>query len=185
MKIVLLRHGKPEIDMVTKIRATDFRTWVEKYDQVGIEDEPKPSYSTIEMAASCSYVLCSNLPRSLESVKMLGIEKPNLVSHEFRECEIPSANFRSPKFSLKVWAIFFRILQLLGYHSNAESYQAIKVRAQKCTCKLIELSKEHETVLFVGHGTLIWFIHKHLLRTGWSGPDKSARTYWAFGIYRP
>ncbi len=96
---------------------------------------------------------------------------------------MPYANWTYPKLSITSWAVLFRILQLMGYSSNAESYKNIKKRTDGCASQLAELSKKHESVLFVGHGALIWFLHKQLLRMGWTGPQKAATKHWGFGIY--
>mgnify|MGYP000641593629 CR=1 FL=1 len=183
MEIVLIRHGKPEIDASGKLSASDFGKWLDKYDQAGIDVDHNPTIEAFKMTNRCSYIVCSTLPRSIESAKALNIDTPDMISHLFRECEMPYANWNYPILSIKSWAILFRILQLTGYSANAESYTAIKERTAQCANKLIELSREHESVLFVGHGALLWFIHKKLIRMGWSGPKKSVREHWDFGGY--
>jgi len=183
-KVVLIRHGKPEIDASEKLSAADFGRWVEKYDQVGINAEYKPTTEAFEIAQKCSFIVCSSLPRSIESANTLHINTPDLISDAFRECEMPYANWKYPTLSVTSWAVLFRILQFMGYSSNAESYKAIKKRSQECAHQLERRSQEHGSVLFVGHGALIWFLHKQLLRMGWTGPPKSAKQYWEFGIYQ-
>jgi len=183
VEVVLLRHGKPEIDTLGKVSASDFGRWIAKYDQAGIDMRHKPTKEAIERAEKCSFTVCSTLLRSVESAKALNIDSPNLVSHLFRECEMPYSNWAYPKLSILSWSVLFRILQLAGYSSNAESYKSIKVRSENCANQLTELSRKHESVLFVGHGTIIWFIHKRLLRMGWTGPQKAARKHWAFSVY--
>ena len=183
MEIVLIRHGKPEIDTSGILGPSDFGKWVAEYDQAGIDAKNKPTAEAFARAEKCSYIVCSVLPRSVESAKALNIEAPDMVSDLFRECEMPYANWNNPKLSIKTWSVLFRILQLVGYSSNAESYQAIKERTEKCASQLVALSKKHESVLFVGHGALIWFLHKQLLRRGWLGPQKAIRKHWEFGVY--
>jgi len=183
VEIVLIRHGKPKIDISGKMSAADFGKRVTDYDRAGIDAEHKPTNTACEKAGKCRFIVCSTLPRSIESARILNIGTPDITSHLFRECEMPYANWKHPKLSGTTWSILFRILQLTGYSSNAESCKTIKNRAKKCADQLATLSKKHESVLFVGHGAIIWLIHKQLLRTGWSGPRKSARKYWGFGIY--
>ncbi len=183
MEIVLLRHGKPDIDTSGKVSASDFGKWVMEYDQAGIDKIFTPTKEAYERAELCSFTVCSTLPRSIKSAEALNIDVLDMVSHLFRECEMPYANWKFPKLSKMSWSILFRILQLAGYSSNAESYKAIKNRAEMCASQLAELSKENESILFIGHGTIIWFIHKQLLRMGWSGPQKAAREYWEYGVY--
>jgi len=183
VEITLIRHGKPKIDVSGKMSASDFGKRVADYDRAGIDTGHKPAKAVCEKARKCRFIVCSTLPRSIESAQALNIDTPDMTSHLFRECEMPYANWKHPKLSGTSWSILFRIFQLMGYSSNTESCKAIKARAEKCADQLAKLSKKHESVLFVGHGAIIWLIHRQLLRTGWSGPQKSARKYWEFGIY--
>lgn len=183
MTIVLIRHGKPAIDAAGKMSATDFGQWIKKYDQAEIDSKSKPANKACEIANTCSFIVCSNLPRSLSSATALNIETPNMVSHLFRECEMPHANWKYAKLSVTSWSILFRICQLCGYSPNAEPFQDIKKRVEECAKQLVDLSQKHESVLFVGHGVLIWFLHKHLKRTGWTGPAKAAKKHWEYGVY--
>ena len=183
MEIVLIRHGKPKIDISGKMSASDFGKRVADYDRSGIDTEHKPTNEACERAKKCLFIVCSTLPRSIESARALNIENPDMTNHLFRECEMPYADWKYPALTGTSWAILFRILQLAGYTSNTESYKAIKHRVKECAEQLVKLSKKHESVLFVGHGAIIWFIHKQLLRMGWSGPQKSVKKYWEFGVY--
>ena len=184
MEIVLIRHGKPNIETSGKVSAAAFGAWVSDYDKAGIDEKHKPTGSAIERASSCVFTVCSNLPRSVESAVLLKVEKPELISFEFRECGIPFGNWKYPKLSKKVWALLFRLFQLAGYSSNAESYKEIKERSKKCATQLADLAENHGSVLFVGHGVLNWLLHRHLLKMGWTGPKKSAKGHWEFSEYR-
>ena len=184
MEIVVIRHGKPKIDTSGKVGASDFGKWISEYNLAGIDDEHFPPNEALKKAGGCTFTVCSTLPRSKESALILNVESVDMVSHLFRECEMPYATWKYPKFSKSTWSVLFRILQFLGYSSNAESFKTIKNRAEECAAQLVELAKKHESVLFVGHGAINWFIHKHLLRMGWSGPQKAGRKYWEFGVYK-
>ncbi len=183
MEIILIRHGKPKIDISGKMSASNFGKRVIDYDRTGINSEPKPTNEAYEKTKGCRFVICSTLPRSIESALALNIETPDMISHLFRECEMPYADWKYPELTGASWSIFFRILQRMGYTSNTESYKMIKHRTKKCAEQLVELSEKHGSVLFVGHGALIWFIHKQLLRMKWSGPQKSVKKHWEFGTY--
>lgn len=183
MEIVLIRHGKPKIDISGNMSAADFGKRVADYDRAGIDAGHRPANDACERAQKCLFIVCSTLPRSIESARALNIENPNMISYLFRECEMPCANWKYPKLSGTSWSVLFRILQLAGYSSNTESRKAIKNRTKECADRLVKLSREHGSVLFVGHGTIIWFIHRQLLRAGWSGPQKSVKKYWEFGVY--
>ncbi|MCW9025214.1 MAG: histidine phosphatase family protein [Gammaproteobacteria bacterium] len=183
MEIVLIRHGKPKIETTGIVSAADFGEWVSRYDKAGIDDNHSPSGSVIERAAACGFTVCSDLPRSIESAKLLNLESPEKVSSMFRECEMPYGKWKYPKLSKSAWSVIFRLLQLAGYSGNSESYREIKERSKVCASQLVELAQSHGSVLFVGHGALNWFLHKELKKLGWSGPDKSTKKHWEFGEY--
>lgn len=179
-----MRHGKPGIDKNPRVNAAEFGVWVEQYNAAGIDHECPPSGLVVEQAAQCAFTVCSNLPRSLESARALGIEHAGICDPDFREMDMPYANWRFPGLPPAVWAVFFRLAWALGYSPNAESFAAEKERARRCAEHLAGLASIHGTVLFVGHGLLNWFIARHLNSMGWSCPGSPPRKYWEFSVYR-
>jgi broad specificity phosphatase PhoE len=184
LDIVVIRHGKSVVDTAGKVNARDFGLCYKEYDEKGVCEAHLPPEEVIDCVAKSNFRVCSNLARSLQSAKLLGIEQPDLVSPLYRECELPYTNWSFPRLSKTTWPVIFRILQLLGYSPNAESYKQVVIRSKACAAQLHELSSEHGSVLYVGHGALIWFLHRHLTRQGWLGPRKSVREHWEYGVYR-
>ena len=184
MNIVILRHGKPKIETPGRLNASGFGRWIAAYNKAGIDTTHSPTQNAIAQAQACSIVVCSDLPRSIESATALGIKNVKVQDPLFRECEMPYANWSYPSLSVPVWSYIFRILQLLGYASNAESFKEARLRAYGCALRLSEVAQKHESVLFIGHGSLNWLISKQLLRMGWVGPRNPGRNYWEYGVYR-
>ena len=183
MKIVVLRHGKPNINTSEKVSPIGFGKWVSDYDKAGILDSNIPDRGVIDKAGECEFTVCSDLPRSIESARLLGISSPELISSEFRECEMPYGSLTYPKLSTSTWSLIFRLFQMAGFSFNAESYKEAIERSKKCANHLADLARNHGSVLFVGHGALNWLLHKQLISTGWLGPKKSAKNHWAFSEY--
>ena len=97
MKIMLLRHGRPDIDIPDKIRSSEIAEFIHRYDKAGVAMDSNPSPETIEAVSKMQVVVCSHLPRSLESAQKL-TEKSILLSDEiFREAELPSTNWTYPR----------------------------------------------------------------------------------------
>lgn len=174
----------PVIDQEQRLSATEFGQWVSAYNEAGINVGCAPSQDAIEQAKKCAFVVCSNLPRSLESAKALGLEDIDVCESMFREFDMPHANWRFPHLSPRTWAVVFRLLWAAGYSGNAESFGEARARARSCAERLTELASEHGKVLFVGHGSLNWFVARYLINMGWSGPAKAPRRYWEYGVYR-
>jgi broad specificity phosphatase PhoE len=179
-----MRHGKPKIDKHLRLNAGEFGIWVEKYNAAGIDTEHPPPQDAIEQASQCAVAVCSHLPRSLESAKALGIERIGVHDALFREMEMPHVRWHFSRLSLPMWSVFFRLAWALGYSANVESFKAAKGRARRCTEHLADLASTHDSVLFVGHGTMNWFIAKCLKSMGWSCTEKPPRKYWEFSVYR-
>ena len=184
MEIVILRHGKPKIGTGGRLSASAFGQWIAAYNKAGIDSTHAPSPIVIAQARTCSVAVCSSLPRSIESATLLGVNNIEVQDSLFRECDMPYADWDHPKLTVSGWSLVFRILQVLGYSSNAESFTEARHRAHRCALRLSELAQRHESVLFVGHGSLNWLISRRLLQMGWSGPGNSGRRYWEFGVYR-
>ncbi len=184
MKIVILRHGKPKIGARGRLSASGFGQWVAAYNKAGIDNAHDPTPNAITQAQACTVVVCSNLPRSIESATVLGVKNVIVQDSLFRECDMPYADWNYPKLSMLSWSFIFRILQLFGYSPNAESFKEAKQRAHGCALRLGKLAQQYECVLLVGHGSLNWLISKKLLRMGWVGPRNPGRNYWEYGVYR-
>lgn len=183
MQIVLMRHGRPLIDSRRRLHAAAFAAWVERYDAAGIDAAWAPPLLAIERARQCTFVVCSDLARSWESASAVGLAQADVCSPMFREMEMPAAAWRFPKLSLPVWSVFFRLLWVFGYSAGAESFTAAKARARDCAEQLADWASVHGSVLFVGHGSLNWFIARHLKRMGWSCPTRPPRRYWEYSVH--
>ena len=184
MEIVLLRHGKPDMPAFGKLKAYEMSKWIETYNSAGIDRKQIPPESVTEMASNCKAVVCSDLPRSVESADVLKTGHVHLSDSIFREMSLPYANWNSLRLSPTIWVALFRLLWFLGYSSHCESYYSSKLRAITVAQRLKELAVEHGSVLLVGHGLLNHFLAKDLLSTGWQGPTNPGKHYWEFGVYK-
>ena len=183
MEIILLRHGKPVLPELRKMNAVSFREWVRMYNEAGLCASSTPSQEAIRKSKNCNAVVCSSLPRSIESAKTLSKNEITLSSELFNEAGLPISNWQVFKLSPKAWAILFRAMWLFGYSNNSESFKQAKCRAQRSVQILQALALEHESVLFVGHGIYNRLIAKELRANGWTGPGKPGSKHWSFSSY--
>ncbi|WP_456269585.1 phosphoglycerate mutase family protein [Kushneria sp. AK178] len=184
MKIILMRHGAPQVRFDERMVAADFRDWVARYQLAGL-DELTRCERAFSVARECAAVVCSDLPRSLESA--LRLEAGNIVYSDplMREIDLPhgSGRWPTPPLPTTFWLVTFRALWLLGYHGNAEGRRAVFSRAGAAASKLVELAGEHCSVLFVGHGMINHLLARELLSRGWQGPRRPGRAHWQYGVY--
>lgn len=183
MKIVLLRHGKPDLPPLEKVKACDLQRWIDAYNAAGIDHRQTPPLRAMAIASECNAVVCSDLPRSIESAAVLNVKNVYLSNSVFNEVGMPRPDWNSFRLPPFTWAVIFRMLWFLGYSSNSESYDASRLRAKDCARKLKEIAADQGTVLFVGHGLINYFIAKELLAAGWHGPRCPGRRHWEYGVY--
>ena len=182
MKIIIMRHGRPDISQDEVVSGADFGTWIEAYNSVELDLKVPPPDELFSVVKNSKATICSALIRSVDSAKILEIH--NYQSDDyFNEAELPYFDVFHLKFRAKVWLIFFRILWLLGFSGKVESFSSMKLRAETCSDKLNQLAIEHGTVLFVGHGILNRTISKNLIKSGWYESVKSKKGYWSFSVY--
>jgi broad specificity phosphatase PhoE len=181
MQIILLRHGKPDVPDQA-IQPNKFEEWIRAYNNARLCADSAPTEDAVALSANVKAVVCSHLPRSLESAQRLGL-KPTITDSIFREMEMPHWSFASPALSPNIWAVLFRLCWFAGFTANAESFKDAKARANKATNQLINIAREHHQVIFIGHGLLNRFIAKTLLANGWIGNKNPGKKYWEYGVY--
>ena len=183
MKIILLRHGKPNMPIIKRLSASAFYDWVQEYNASGLCPTSKPTVQAINSVKACNATVCSALARSIESAKALNTGNVVLSSATFNEAGMPTANWHTLKLSPVIWAPIFRLSWLFGFSRKSESFNEAKVRAKEAVKKLTEIAHEHETVLFVGHAVFNRILANELRKSGWAGPKSPGSKYWSNGVY--
>jgi len=181
MEIILLRHGKPDFSTAKRIAIRELPKMIATYNCAGVSQLPPAS--SVQMARACKHVVCSDLLRSVQSAKLLGVEQIDLSEPLFREADLPVTLWPSMKMSPYFWLVVFRILWFFGHSADGESITQARLRAATAMQQLDTLAQTHGRVLFVGHGILNQFIAKELLSYGWQGPKRPARDHWGFSRY--
>jgi broad specificity phosphatase PhoE len=183
MKITLLRHGEPDFKIPKRAASKEIVNAIKLYDKAGIAADSIPPQQSIDMANNIKVIICSHLPRSLESAQKLTQQPIYLSDALFREASLPSANSSFPKLPPTTWLTIFRILWLFGYAKNGESIAITRQRAKQAAKKLIKLAQQHQHILLVGHGVFNYLIAKELKKLGWKASKKSPREYWEYTSY--
>ena len=181
MEIILLRHGKPTLELKGRINSADFKKLTVTYALSGIKDEP---VKQLKNYFKSHYIVCSDLERSIQSAKKLQVNEIHLVDQLFKETEIPYFELSYFMLPVTAWLVLFRIMWLFGFNKNGESFKAAKLRAKQAADKLIALAEENQKVLLVGHGLLNRLIAKQLRNNNWIGPVSPGKKHWEFGVYK-
>ena len=182
MQIALIRHGLPTVKLQGTVRMRDIPSLIDAYNSAGIANSPPPQVVTT--LSQYDYVVCSHLKRSLESANALGYSDIHLSHPLFREVELP--HFRSGAIPMPIlyWVSLYRILAIAGFSHRGESLAMVRSRAQQAAEKLITLARQHQRVLFVGHGWINHFIAKALRSQAWEGPKKMDSAHWGYGVFK-
>lgn len=181
MKICLMRHGRPTVDLTGSARAGELSRLARRYEASGIQDSPPRR--ALEAVVNDPYVVTSGLRRSIESAMALGIDSIQVQDALFREAEIPHFSKGSIRLPLNVWLPVLRLLWLFGFSRNGESLRSSLERARHAAQQLVRLAEQHGEVLLVGHGFLNHFIARELSKMGWVGPAKPGSEYWDYSLY--
>ncbi len=187
MKIIIQRHGEPDIGVWGKIASSEMAKWINCYNESGVVVDNKPCSESLVHARD-SYVVCSTLERSKHSVTLLKVEN-YMPDSSFCEAELPVVNVPLLKISPQTWSIIFRVFWFFGLSKNVESKKEIERRVKTASKTLENLAKEHESVLLVGHGIMNRLIGKELVQRGWDGaeaPDGKkyhSYRYWEYSVF--
>jgi broad specificity phosphatase PhoE len=182
MEIILIRHGKPEFELIGKARARELPNIVQNYNESGIAGLPPPAAA--QMALRCDAVICSDLRRSLHSAEVLGIKNVNVIDALFREVAIPHFTNGAIELPVSAWGVILRTLSIFGFSRNGESLSMARTRAKEAAAQLVKIAHNHERIMLVGHGFINYFIAKELLSNNWIGPSRPGQDYWEYGVYQ-
>ncbi len=188
MQIILMRHGKPELDLESlkqqKVSARQVGEIVASYEFSGLSSTATPTEAASTVADECSAAFSSDLKRATDSIQKLGIQAKTTYDDVFREPALPYLNLGWPKFSFFTYCILFRVLWFLGFSANGESYNSAKRRARTCAKILRKSAKEEGRVLLLGQGMMNRLIARELRGRGWYNAQHGDDGYWSFTVFR-
>lgn len=90
MKIILARHGKPNVDMKTRVSPGEMFSWIQTYDDIKV-NERCPTYLLDIISVDDFFIVSSPSPRALESLDIIGV-KPAMIDSVFHEAHLPMFN---------------------------------------------------------------------------------------------
>ncbi len=186
MKIVIMRHGKPNLDLEAikslRMSPAQMAQIVYEYEFSDLDPLSPPNEDSRRVAQECTISISSDLPRSISSSKFLGFDEVNRIDPCFRESALPYVEWSGPKLSFFSWAIIFRLAWLCGFSKNGESIQAAKARSKLAADTLERSSRKVEAVLHVGHGIMNRLLVKELKRRTWLVKSHMGEKYWSYTI---
>lgn len=188
MKIILMRHGQPEIDLYSlkKVKLSPYGLGgiITEYEHTDLDFSLKPTELALKIAEKSKIIFSSQMPRAISSIKMLGVEDKTIFDEELKESALPFLNWKSPRLSFFTWCIIFRIAWMMGFSKNGESLKLAQIRAEKITIKLLDHAMKDETILLLGHGIMNRLITKILKKRGWKQSETTGDHYWSYSTFK-
>jgi broad specificity phosphatase PhoE len=162
VKIGLLRHFKVKLGYPSKIVSSmELMEWQNNYDASDIEE-----IEVETLGVDWKRCYSSDLSRARITAEKTFIGEI-IFSEDLREMKIyPIAG---SKTRLPLWLHIFliRVAWYFGHNSQKESKKQVLSRINQV---LDEAIKHGEDVLIVGHGGIMMFMRKELLKRGFIGP---------------
>lgn len=187
MRIILARHGRPEIDLEELgkhwVTANEFGQVVDAYQQCDLMEGELPPTDLVMVASKCSVFLCSTLARSKSSCIALGLREVAEENSAFDEASMPYASWKKVWLPLRTWSVFFRIAWMFGFDRNAQHLRNVTERSNLAAQILIDQAEENGDVLLVGHGIINRLIGRQLGKQHWRMVSSDGDDYWSFTIF--
>jgi len=162
MKIGLLRHFKVSLGYPNKlVTSQELLVWQQEYNQSRIEE--------VEIDhQEHKWVRCYS--SDLERAKITATRAFNgdiMFLEDLREMSLYPVI--KTEFRLPLWlhVALIRIAWYLGHKSQQESKKEVITRINRV---LDEVIAHDQDILIVGHGGIMMFMRKELLKRGFSGP---------------
>ncbi|GGY39743.1 histidine phosphatase family protein [Parvularcula lutaonensis] len=188
--IVTARHGRPNVDRSVKITAREYGRWWANYDLTGLAPDQEPPQSLIDIASNAEVVLCSTMPRAIETADAV-VDSARIVPRDslFVEAPLPPPPFFPDwiKLTPTTWGVISRTFWFLGYApKGCESHRKARKRVKAVADRLVaEVESSGGDVLLCAHGYLNWMIHRVLIKRGWELVEhRGGNDYWSHRAYR-
>ena len=182
-RIILVRHGKPAIEVSPRTGHHGFRRYIDEYEEAGLDPASAPPDELRDLVNGLEAVFTSGSPRSDESARSLLPEADLIVDPLFAEA--PLAAPRLPLIKMKVpkWAVMARLLWHAGYHPEIENYRRAKHRANEAAEILMSRAQSNGAVALVAHGYFNAMIGRVLRKRGFRRLGSHRARFWNAVIY--
>lgn len=183
-RIILIRHGRPNIPVSVKTSHDEFTKYIDAYEEAGLDPESAPPEELQDLVKELTAVFTSGRKRAHDSARVLAPGAELIADPLF--CEAPLALPAIPILRMKVpkWAVVARILWHAGYHPEIENYRKAKQRAVEAADILMRRAQSDGTAALVAHGYFNLIIGRELRRRGFEQSGSHRARFWNAVIYQ-
>lgn len=183
LRIVLVRHGQPDIALSPSASHLGFRDYIGTYDAASLDPASLPPRELAELRREIAAIFASDRARSHQSARALGGEEMLTIDPLFAEAPLASPPIPFLKMRVPKWAVIARLLWHLGFAPGIETAAQARARADQAAQLLIAQAREKGTVALVAHGYLNFMIGRVLARRGFVQRGRHRARYWNTVIY--
>src|SRR4029077_14585965 len=138
LRVILVRHGKPAIEIKPRFSHHGFRRYIDDYEEAGLDPQSAPPEELLDLVRGLNEAFTSGAPRAQDSARTLLPAAEIIADPLFAEAPLAAPRIPLLKMKVPVWAVMARILWHAGYHPEIENYRRAKVRATQAADILLE-----------------------------------------------
>ena len=109
IKIVLIRHGKPDVAPSRRLTHRKFEDYIETYEKAGLDPDSAPPDWLVELAREARRVYASDRPQARESARALAPHAELELSPLFMEAQLKSPKLPLVRMKPPAWAVIARL----------------------------------------------------------------------------
>ncbi len=183
MRIVLIRHGRPDVGRSRWMGRRGFASFIDVYQQAGLDAASEPPPHVVQTAAPARRVFASDLPRSIESARRL-LPQAELISDPvFTEAPLASPPLPGVRLKAPAWAVIARVAWHGGYKPGIEGYGSAKQRARAAVDILVAEAQRSGVAVLVAHGYFNAILGRMLRLAGWTRDGTHRAQFWNMVVY--
>jgi broad specificity phosphatase PhoE len=185
LRIVLVRHGKPAIELSRRTCHHGFREYIDEYQEAGLDPQSAPPEELLDLVKGLNAVHTSDSPRANDSARTLLPEAELVADPLFADAPLAAPRIPLLKLRVPVWAVMARVLWHAGYHPEIENYRRAKSRASRAADILTERARENNgTAVLVAHGYFNAMIGRILRKRGFRRTGAHRVRFWNAVVYQ-
>jgi broad specificity phosphatase PhoE len=182
-RIILIRHGRPRIELKPRTSHREFRNYIDAYEEAGLDPQSAPPAELCDLIRELSEIFTSARPRAHQSAAALAPHAELIVDPLFAEAPLASPKIPLLKMTVQKWAVVARVLWHAGFHPGIENYARSNKRARDAANILMTRARKDGATALVAHGYLNFLIGRELKRRAWRQTGAHRAKYWNAVIY--
>jgi broad specificity phosphatase PhoE len=182
-RIILIRHGQPDIPVAPRASHREFRNYIDAYEEAGLDPGSAPPDELQDLLGELSQVFTSGRKRAHDSARALAPNAELIADPLFAEAPLASPPIPLLRMRVPKWAIVSRILWHAGYHPEIENYRRAKHRAAQAANILTARAHQDGVTALVAHGYFNLILGRELRHRGFRKSGSHRARFWNSVIY--